>query len=165
MPAPTTPTPTAAVPTTIPVTVPTTAPVPTTVTTLTTPTTVTTPTVPVAGPGGSGRVDVVGDCQTAQYEPTSIVVACADAGIVARALHWTAWGPTSATGSGLVATNGCVPNCAQGTPASYPASVMLSGVASSSAGPVFTTLSVHYDTGGPGGASAQNFSLLVPGSG
>ena len=47
-------------------------------------------------------------------EPTEIVLACADYGVILEALHWTSWTTTSATAVGALVYNDCTPDCAQG---------------------------------------------------
>lgn len=59
-------------------------------------------------------VRVLGDCSTPSVRPVSIVVTCADAGIVLEDLRWTQWDDTSAVGTASLTYNECRPNCAQG---------------------------------------------------
>lgn len=55
-----------------------------------------------------------GDCLTPTVEPSAIVTACADRGLVFQDLHWTSWTATSATAVGTEWYKTCVPYCAAG---------------------------------------------------
>lgn len=46
--------------------------------------------------------------------PSTFTIACADAGIGVRDLHWTSWTPKLASGHGTFWENDCTPNCAEG---------------------------------------------------
>jgi hypothetical protein len=58
---------------------------------------------------------VVLDCSSKPVVmPSTYVIACADAGMGVRDLHWTSWAPKLASGYGTFWENDCKPNCAQG---------------------------------------------------
>jgi hypothetical protein len=59
--------------------------------------------------------------------PTEVVLACADAGLGVRAIHWLGWGQKSAAGLGTAFANDCTPDCAAGRFHSYRAVLILSG--------------------------------------
>jgi len=72
--------------------------------------------VPNSGPvaAASGAM-ALPDCSGKPVvKPSSVVLACADAGVVADHLTWTGWGGTVALGTGLASVNDCDPNCAAG---------------------------------------------------
>ncbi|MFJ9822751.1 hypothetical protein ACIRSU_00020 [Streptomyces sp. NPDC101160] len=70
---------------------------------------------------------VVVDCFTKpQVRPADFLLACGDGNNRLTGLHWTSWGPRSATGTGTDLVNDCVPYCAAGTFRSYPVTVTLS---------------------------------------
>jgi len=62
----------------------------------------------------------------AKFEPSKIIVACGDGNLFLTKLKWSAWGSTSAKGSGTAHQNTCTPSCAQGRFKSYPVDVTLS---------------------------------------
>lgn len=55
-----------------------------------------------------------------QIRPKILVLACADYNASMKDISWTSWGSVTAIGVGTFTENQCVPNCAQGTFASYP---------------------------------------------
>jgi hypothetical protein len=59
-------------------------------------------------------VDVYGDCTSPSYQPTQIVLACADYGLLVQDLRWTSWTATTATAVGTFTYNDCNPDCAAG---------------------------------------------------
>jgi hypothetical protein len=95
-------------------------------------------------------------------EPSSIVVACADAGIGAKGLTWTAWTRTGAHANGTVYENDCTPDCADGVFKDYPAKITLSGVRSTPDGRAFTVLTATYRGAEPNGNPTDTFHLEVP---
>jgi hypothetical protein len=62
-------------------------------------------------------------------EPSTFIIACADAGIRVQALHWTSWTPKLASGYGTFWENDCTPNCAEGHFHHYPSLETLWGSA------------------------------------
>jgi serine/threonine protein kinase len=90
-----------------------------------------------AAPGGPIAVTVCeypadgcGQAGFAQYmevKPKQIVTSGDGSGYVAG-IAWSGWGGARATGAGTLKVNNCTPNCAQGTYASYPATVTLAGL-------------------------------------
>ncbi len=60
-------------------------------------------------------------------KPSGVVLACADAGLGVRAIHWLGWGSSVAAGVGTAYANDCTPNCAAGHFHSYRAVLLLSG--------------------------------------
>jgi hypothetical protein len=114
-------------------------------------------------------VGVVADCASAEphplsTEPSSIVLACADAGIRIEGLTWAAWTASAATGHGTLWENQCVPSCAAGKFAKYPVAVTLSAVKSSAEGPWFSRLRVTWGRNRPTNQTPDTFTLLPPGS-
>jgi hypothetical protein len=72
-----------------------------------------------ASPAGTvaAAQSAVKDCGSgpALIRPGSMILTCADDGELAEHLAWSAWGPTRATASGIVAWRVCTPNCAEST--------------------------------------------------
>ena len=122
------------------------------------------------GPGTAPATGVAADCGSPakarlSEDPATIVIACADGGIGLQDLHWTAWGVTSATGTGTLWLNLCTPDCAVGTIAHFRAEVTLSTVVHGTAGPAFTQVSLAYPGASPtdpSGAVLSQFGLSYP---
>jgi hypothetical protein len=68
-----------------------------------------------------------GFAQYMEVKPKQIVTSGDGSGYVAG-ITWSGWGSARATGAGTLKVNNCDPNCAQGTYASYPATVTLAGL-------------------------------------
>jgi hypothetical protein len=66
------------------------------------------------------------NCNTEQYKPKSITIACGDGGIYLAKLQWSAWSKTSAAGAGSYDMIDCTPSCVQGHLRTYPVKVTLS---------------------------------------
>jgi hypothetical protein len=88
------------------------------VTTAAAPTTVAPPSTTVAAVDTS--IKVYGDCKTPSFEPTEVILACADVGALLEGLHWTSWTSTRATAVGTLVYNDCSPDCARGQHHSIP---------------------------------------------
>lgn len=54
------------------------------------------------------------DCESAQYKPDTITLACADGGLLLRSIDWKVWESEGASGSGIYSENNCRPDCSQG---------------------------------------------------
>ena len=59
--------------------------------------------------------------------PSQVVLACADAGLGMRAIHWLGWGGALAAGVGTAYANDCTPTCAAGHFHDYRGVLLLSG--------------------------------------
>jgi hypothetical protein len=112
---------------------------------------------------------VINDCNLAlpegaasQIEPTSISFACADGGSGVQDLVWTSWTESSATGTGVIWQNHCIPDCAAGTFGYYPASITLSDVQQTVVGPLFAQLTAVFDHLGPEGQTSSEIPLPPP---
>lgn len=66
------------------------------------------------------------NCNTEQFKPKRIVLACGDAGTWLGKLKWSSWSGSSAKGAGRYNANTCTPDCAAGHIKSYPVKVTLS---------------------------------------
>jgi hypothetical protein len=60
--------------------------------------------------------------------PKTYILSCGDGGMTLNRLIWSAWGTAKAAATGVQTQNGCVPNCAAGSPISDEATVTLSGL-------------------------------------
>jgi hypothetical protein len=116
-------------------------------------------------------VGVVANCDDPEphplsRRPSSIVLACADAGIGVQDLTWTGWKPSSATGRGVFWENECVPtaSCGSAQFSRYPVAVTLSAVKASTDGPWFSRLTVTWEAGRPPNQTPDSFTLTPPGS-
>ena len=129
---------------------------------------------PATGPATGVVVAVVGvvaNCDSAEphplsRRPSSIVLACADAGIGVQDLTWTGWKPSSATGRGVFWEDECVPtaSCGSAQFSRYPVMVTLSAVKASTDGPWFSRLTVTWEAGRPPNQTPDSFTLTPPGS-
>jgi hypothetical protein len=91
-------------------------------------------------------------------EPSNIDVSADGSGFVAG-LTWTGWGSATAQGSGTLNINNCNPNCAQGSPTGYPATVTLSDLTPYSGGlQAYAVMTVT----APAASYNQTFSNLLP---
>jgi len=68
-----------------------------------------------------------GAAQYMEIQPKEITTSGDGSGYV-TSLVWSNWGSPHATATGIMKLNNCQPNCAQGTYASYPATVTLAGL-------------------------------------
>lgn len=62
-------------------------------------------------------------------KPSTVTIACADAGTGVQDLHWTSWTSKLASGHGTFWQNDCTPNCAAGHFHYYPSLEVLWGSA------------------------------------
>lgn len=104
-------------------------------TTTTEPTTTTAattlPTTTTTRPVGTGApAPIIYTCEGhAVVRPSSLVVACADAGMALVGLQWTNWGAATAYATGTLQEKQCIPACASnGNIDTYRASVSVSGL-------------------------------------
>ncbi len=89
-------------------------------------------------------------------EPLSIVLACGDGNASLTNLVWSSWTASTASATGNYIHNTCIPNCAEGTFVSVPASVELSYPIETGAGREFSTVTYSYpDPTAPGGEVIQ----------
>jgi len=126
---------------------------------------------PVQPASGSPPVPgLIADCPqpapeglTPSARPSSVVFACADAGLGAQGLSWTSWTGSGATGSGAVYEHDCTPSCAASTTFdTYPASITLSGLENTAVGPLFSILTASFRNTGPNGQKTEQFDLPLP---
>lgn len=75
-------------------------------------------------------------------KPSSYVLTCADAYTYFDAIHWTTWGPTSATATATYVQNTCTPTCVAGHFVRYPATLTLSEPEKTTYGELFSA--IHY---------------------
>jgi len=53
-------------------------------------------------------------CQEGRYKPRSVIVFCADAGMILRKIRWRHWNDPVATGRARAWANTCEPSCVEG---------------------------------------------------
>jgi hypothetical protein len=75
-------------------------------------------------------------------QPTSYVLACADANTYFNSVHWTSWTSRSAEATATLVQNNCTPTCAAGRFVKYPATLTLSQPKSTRLGLLFSV--IHY---------------------
>jgi hypothetical protein len=71
-------------------------------------------TAPPATAPADAHIKVYGNCTTPTVEPNEIVLACADYGTLLEGLRWTSWTATTATATGTLEYNDCLPSCVAG---------------------------------------------------
>ena len=88
--------------------------------------------------------------------------ACADGGIGVEKMTWSNWTASSATGQGTFWENLCKPNCATGTIATYPVTVTLSAVRTSSHGQWFSLMTITWKANRPPNQTPSRLPLPAP---
>lgn len=63
------------------------------------------------------------NCNTASSHPKLLTLTCGDGNTVLKGLAWSSFGSSSAQATGMLVTNTCDPDCAQGKDVSYPVAV------------------------------------------
>lgn len=114
------------------------------------------PTAALAAATSSPRVLVI-SCNSEQYRPASIGIACGDGGVLLRKLKWSTWTSAHATGEGQYAINDCSPSCVNGHFRSYPIEVTLSKPKScpKHSHKAFTHIALVFERRHPEGAATQ----------
>jgi hypothetical protein len=74
----------------------------------------------------ASRTFVSSNCDNAAYKPSSVILACGDAGLAAVKLRWSSWTPSPAAGAGTGRAKVCEPNCAAGKVATAKMRLVLS---------------------------------------
>jgi hypothetical protein len=118
-----------------------------------------------AGASTKLRVFFPNDCQHNKYKPKSFVVTCADANFTVKKVKYSAYGATSAKGTGTASLNTCEPDCASGTFKSYPVKLTLSRVKQCGDVPQFTRARITFTGARPAGQSkslSQPFTCAIP---
>jgi hypothetical protein len=85
------------------------------------------------------RVFIAANCTTPSYRPTRFLLACGDGNTYVTAASFTSYGGKTAVAHGLIHTNGCLPDCAQGTFTSTPGTVVFHAIARCRDGRLFYT--------------------------
>jgi hypothetical protein len=103
-----------------------------------------------------------------RIEPTSIVIACADGGLILEDLTWSQWNSKMAAGNGIADVVNCIPSCATGAQIAYQVDVKLSAPARVPNGPFyFTNIALFYPGRRPSSLSdahADVFHFCAQGS-
>lgn len=94
---------------------------------------------------------VFADCKRPSTEPTSITIACADAGFVLDELTWSSWGEEEATGEGTAVVNDCDPSCGEGKFDRYASQVTLSKISDCDVKPTYMAISIDFVNEAPKG--------------
>jgi len=112
-----------------------------------------------ADPGASAsatRVMVISNCNTAKFKPKSVVIACGDAGLIAKGLTWSSWTGKTAAGGGTGVIETCVPDCASGGTRSGPLELTLSKPTTCSRGVrIFSKVRYTWTSGAPTGPDGK----------
>lgn len=93
-------------------------------------------------------------------KPKEIVIACADAGVLITKITWKEWNANRARGTGVLAWNPCLPDCASSTAVTYPVVLTLGGLASAPGEPdVFSQVRMTYPKGGPASLNSGTYVI------
>ncbi|MDO5627098.1 MAG: hypothetical protein Q4G43_02145 [Mobilicoccus sp.] len=84
---------------------------------------------------------------TLAKRPESYVLACADGSEILSQLQWRAWGEESATATGNLVTNDCVPTCADGNDMVSPVRVVVDQRTVDADMATYQRLTITVDTG------------------
>lgn len=104
---------------------------------------------PVASASGK-RVVFPARCGGRKTRPSTIVMACGDAGFIIESISWSGWGRGTTSGVGTGVTKTCVPSCAAGGIEKHPISLVLFRKVRCKDGPSqYTRLSYHFTDSGP----------------
>jgi len=97
----------------------------------------------------SQRVYFPSHCGNSKFRPSTIVVACGDAGFIIEHIGWSHWGRKSARGSGTAVTKICDPDCASGGIETNPISISVFRVneCKGNGRLQFTRLAYHFGSG------------------
>ena len=103
------------------------------------------PQAPPCNPGQTGS----------GIEPALILIGCGTTADYVNQITWTAWKPSSATGTALHNLNDCRPDCAHGRHTSYRVEVTLDNPGLAAGSYTFRTIVLRpMSTGGAGGEAA-----------
>ena len=80
---------------------------------------------PVATESGK-RVELIANCFKPKFKPKTVIIACGDASLGAKAMTWQTWTRKKADGTGTGLINDCNPDCASGTTRTAPMELQLS---------------------------------------
>jgi len=83
------------------------------------------PASPVATESGK-RVELIANCFKPKFKPGTVIIACGDANLGAKAMTWQTWTRKKADGTGTGLINDCVPDCESGTTKTAPMELQLS---------------------------------------
>lgn len=118
------------------------------------------PAVANAAPSDTSIVDCSGDLVT---KPSTIVITCGDASVSINKITWSSWTADSAKGKGVLAWNTCLPKtCVNGIVQKYRVRIVLGGVASGTAGSVFSQVQLSFATVGPAALTSGSYTIDNP---
>jgi hypothetical protein len=80
---------------------------------------------PIATESGK-RVELIANCFKPKFKPKTVIIACGDASLGAKAMTWQTWTRKKADGTGTGLINDCNPDCASGTTKTAPMELQLS---------------------------------------
>ena len=94
-------------------------------------------------------------------QPSSFTAACGDANANLDSLEWSNWGAETATAAGALVVNDCDPDCASGSPESFPVEVTAGDLVKGEAIGTYGSLTLHFTGKVPGGFD-QDEVLRMP---
>ena len=87
------------------------------------------------------------DCEFPVQRPETIMLTCADGGMVVTDIKWQSWGVNGAAGTGIYSQNMCDPSCAEGERVAVPVTVRLGDLFEHKGRNVLRTLEIKAASG------------------
>lgn len=113
-----------------------------------------------AASGDTVVVNCAGKCDV---KPKSITIACGDASALISKITWSKWDANSATGTGKLVWNTCLPKtCMAGIVRKYPVRIELGGLASGPNVNVFSKVQLSFPKTGPAGLETGSYTIDNP---
>jgi hypothetical protein len=104
-----------------------------------------------ATPGQAPDATLPAKCSDQRVAPASVVILCADAGVIARDLVWHDWGAPRTSAAGTASVNTCDPSCAAGNREEHPIVVVADRLVDCTYGrPQYTRITYSLPDRGPG---------------
>lgn len=108
-------------------------------------------------PDGVAWID---DCGPLVSEPSTLVLACADANYELTRLAWRGWGAATATATAVARANDCTPNCAAGHFHSYHVRVTATQLRACGRARYYARLVLDYPGARPAGIAKRDVHAL-----
>ena len=116
-----------------------------------------------AAQAATGDTVLINCAGKGQIKPKSIVITCADAGVMVNKITWSKWTNNEARGSGTLVWNTCLPKtCVDGIVQTYKVKVTLGRVASGPNISVFSGMTLRFPGGGPASAETSTYTIDRP---
>lgn len=87
------------------------------------------------------------DCEFPVQRPETIMLTCADGGMIVTGIKWRTWNANEAAGTGIYSQNMCDPSCAEGERVDVPVNVRLGNLFQHKGRNVLGTLDIEAVSG------------------